>query len=126
MIVDASIVVAILKQEADASYYAKILEAQDEIEISAATVLEASLVVGPRAQTKLTKLIHEAGIRVVAFDAAQADIARDAHIRYGRGSGSKARLNFGDCFSYALAKSTGLPLLFKGDDFTHTDLTPAA
>jgi ribonuclease VapC len=61
----------------------------------------------------------------VPFDAEQLAAARDAHRRYGRNSGSRAQLNFGDCMSYALAKVTGEPLLFKGDDFTHTDITPA-
>lgn len=63
--------------------------------------------------------------RFVAFDVDQLAAARVAYSRYGRGSGHPARLNMGDCFSYALAKSRNLPLLFKGDDFIHTDIEPA-
>ncbi|WP_246142840.1 type II toxin-antitoxin system VapC family toxin [Nocardioides rubriscoriae] len=65
------------------------------------------------------------GFTVVPFDHEQALAARAAYARYGRGSGSPARLNLGDCITYALAMTTGEPLLFKGDDLTHTDVTPA-
>ena len=64
-------------------------------------------------------------IAIIPFDADHARVAREAYARYGKKSGSSARLNFGDCMTYALAKITGEPLLFKGDDFTHTDLTSA-
>ncbi len=73
----------------------------------------------------LDELLGDAEISVVPFDATQARIAREAYARFGKGSGSTAGLNFGDCMTYALAKVTGEPLLFKGDDFTHTDVTPA-
>ena len=63
--------------------------------------------------------------RIVPVLPEDAEIAADAFLRFGRGSGHKAQLNFGDCFSYALAKSRNLPLLFKGDDFIHTDIEPA-
>lgn len=59
---------------------------------------------------------------VIPVDGGQARVAGDAYLRYGRGSGSRARLNYGDCFSYALAVSRDEPLLFKGDDFIHTDV----
>ena len=64
-------------------------------------------------------------IDVVAFDAALAETARSAHRRHGRGSGQPAQLNYGDCMAYALAKQMDEPLLFKGNDFVHTDITPA-
>ncbi|WP_109507871.1 type II toxin-antitoxin system VapC family toxin [Nocardioides speluncae] len=126
MIVDSSALVAMLRDEDDATEFATAIEAAETVLVSAATVVETSLVIGPRAQSRLDKLLAEAELKIAPFDAEQAAAARTAHLRYGRGSGSKARLNFGDCFSYALAKATGLPLLFKGDDFTHTDIRPAA
>ena len=64
-------------------------------------------------------------IEIIPFDEAQMRMAIDANLRYGRGSGHPAQLNFGDCFAYALARSRNLPLLFKGDDFIHTDVVPA-
>lgn len=126
MIVDSSALVSILRQEPDARVFAEAVERSPIVRVSAATLLETSLVIGPRRQPELESLIDASGIEVVAFDGAQWRVARDAHSTYGRGSGSPARLNLGDCFSYALAKVTGMPLLFKGDDFTHTDVEAAA
>jgi ribonuclease VapC len=83
------------------------------------------VVVGRDWHGPLDAFLEAAGTTIVPFDEDQARVARAAYARYGKGSGSPARLNFGDCFSYALAKTTGLPLLFKGDYFTHTDVTPA-
>jgi ribonuclease VapC len=71
-------------------------------------------------------LIKEAQIIIEPVTELQARIARDAYRDFGKGSGHTAKLNFGDCFAYALAKSTGEPLLFKGDEFAHTDIRPAA
>lgn len=124
MILDASAVVGVLRHEADARQLAQAVEDADSVSISSATALEASLVLGPERGDELSIFLSRV-TTIVPFDAEQLAVARAAHARYGRGSGSKARLNFGDCFSYALAKSTGEPLLFKGDDFTHTDITPA-
>jgi ribonuclease VapC len=70
-----------------------------------------------------TSLIKEAGFQVESFTAQQAELAREAYARYGKGR-QTAGLNYGDCFSYALAKATGLPLLFKGQDFSKTDILP--
>lgn len=125
MIVDSSALVAILRHEGDAQHWAERLEAADSVLVSAATVLETSIVVGPQVHAHLDRLLSAGGVEVAPFDEAQARVARQAYVDYGKGSGSKARLNFGDCFSYALAKSTGRPLLFKGDDFTHTDVESA-
>ena len=72
----------------------------------------------------IDELVREAHLTVEPVTEAQARIARDAYRDFGKGSGHPAQLNFGDCFAYALAKTTGEPLLFKGDDFTHTDITP--
>lgn len=124
MIVDSSALVAILRQDPDARMFAAALEEQPS-RVSAATLVETSLVVGPDRLDNLEHLVQAAGMDIVAFDREQWLESARGHARFGRGSGSKARLNLGDCFSYALAKVTGEPLLFKGDDFVHTDVTPA-
>ena len=129
MIVDPSALVAILREETDALLYSNALAEADELSLSAASYLEAAMVVDgaghPVTSRQLDKLITSTHMQIVPFDAEQGRIARQAFRDFGRGSGSKARLNFGDCFSYALASVTGRPLLFKGDDFVHTDITPA-
>ena len=93
--------------------------------MSAATALETSLVGRSGRAAAVNAWIQEAGVEIVPFDAQQLFEAQLAHSRFGRGSGSSAKLSYGDCVSYALAKVTGEPLLFTGDDFTHTDITPA-
>ena len=113
------------KQEPDAHRHAAALEASSSAAIEAPTLLEASIVSRDIGPALLDRLIAESGISVVAFTHEHAVIAREAHLRYGRGSGSNARLNFGDCISYAMAKVRDEPLLFKGDDFHHTDVTTA-
>jgi ribonuclease VapC len=125
MIVDTSALVAIVRGEPDAPALLTAMRDADGLSMSAATALELSLVIGPARHERGLAFLEESGIAIVAFTAAHLAAARAGHARYGRGSGSRARLNFGDCFSYALAKVTGEPLLFKGDDFTHTDVTPA-
>ena len=89
----------------------------------AAIVIDAGR--SPVASRRLDDLLREAGITIEPVTEAQARIARQAYRDFGRGSGHPARLNFGDCFAYALARETGETLLFKGDDFTHTDVSPA-
>ena len=123
MIIDSSAVIAWVKNEPDGPALAAALTAAELPRISAATLLESCIVAGRTRHVDVDDLL--AGVEVVPFDARQALVARDAYLRYGKGSGSPARLNLGDCFSYALATVTGEPLLFKGDDFTHTDVTPA-
>ncbi|WP_342372954.1 type II toxin-antitoxin system VapC family toxin [Propioniciclava soli] len=125
MIVDSSALVAILKAEPEASSFARALEESSHTSISAGTLIETGIVVGRTRQEDLDELLRAASVEVVAVDARHAAAARDAWYRYGRGSGSAARLNFGDCFAYAAAKLTGEPLLFKGDDFIHTDVPRA-
>lgn len=124
MIVDSSAWVAVLRDEPEAPAFARRLEAEPT-RTSAATLLETALVAGPTRHEDIDDLVARSRTEVVAFDETQLRLAREEHVRYGRGSGSTARLNLGDCFSYALAKSSGEPLLFKGDDFVHTDVTPA-
>jgi len=79
----------------------------------------------PILSKQLEQLLEQLSVSVVPVTTAQARIARRAQREYGRGSGHPARLNFGDCYSYALSKDTGEPLLFKGDDFSRTDVVPA-
>lgn len=125
MIVDSSAVVAIIKAEPDHESHTAMLGSVTSPGMSAASVLECAIVLGPRREDEVDALIDAAGIVVIPFDAEQLAVARAAHRRYGRKSDSSAKLNFGDCMSYALAKVRGESLLFKGDDFTHTDIEAA-
>jgi ribonuclease VapC len=127
MVIDTSAVVAILRKERERDAFAKLLARAADPLISAATLFECAMVQAKlrHGLEDLDDFILATGIRVAAVDVAQAHAAREAWLRFGKGNGS-ARLNFGDCFSYALATTTGRPLLFKGDDFSLTDVTPAA
>ncbi len=129
MIVDSSVVVAILKRESDWSTYARILDAVEACSISAATYVEISVVVerwkNPVLNREFDEILERFRIAIEPFTLDQARIARQAYRDYGRGSGHPANLNFGDCFSYALARARREPILFKGDDFAHTDLRAA-
>ncbi|MGH8217268.1 MAG: type II toxin-antitoxin system VapC family toxin [Steroidobacteraceae bacterium] len=128
MIVDTSALVAILFNEHDAEIYANAIAQADTCRMSAATFVEVSIVV--EAQTKntgsrqLDAFLRRAGIGVEPVTEEQAHLARQAFTDFGKGR-HPASLNFGDCFSYALAKSTGEALLFKGKDFAKTDLIAA-
>jgi len=129
MIIDTSALAAIVFREADRdSYRQAIIQAPRRV-ISAATYVELSIVVDSRhdpvVSRSLDDLLTSLGIEVADLTADQARIARSAHRDFGRGSGHPARLNMGDCFSYALAKQTDEPLLWKGDDFGHTDVRRA-
>ncbi|MFC7619617.1 type II toxin-antitoxin system VapC family toxin [Microlunatus sp. GCM10028923] len=125
MILDTSAVVAVLQLEPEAERFANLMASAAGIEISAATVLEASIVLGPTRQNALDKLLGLVGASVASVDEDQLAAARLAYLTYGRRSGSPARLDYADCFSYALAKCRKRPLLFKGNDFGHTDIEPA-
>lgn len=129
MIIDTSALAAILFGESDRSAYLALIRQASRRSISAATYVELSLVVDGRHDPILSRglddLLGDLGIDVVDVTITQAKTARSAHRDFGRGSGSPARLNFGDCFSYALAKDSGEPLLWKGDDFGHTDVRRA-
>lgn len=128
MVLDTSAIVALLANEADAEVYEAALAAAEAPAISAATVLEASLVLehrhGPPGTAKLDQLLAEQGVQVVPFDVDQLALARAAYRRFGKGR-HPAALDFGDCFAYALARQLGVPLLFKGDDFRQTDVESA-
>jgi len=129
VIIDTSALIAILRAEDDASDMALAIERAQVRKISAANYLETAVVIDasrdPVASRRFDELVDTAELRVEPVTHDQARIARDAYRDFGKGSGHKASLNFGDCFAYALAKSTGEALLFKGNDFSHTDMTPA-
>ena len=120
---------AILLDEPDASAMAGALVLAEQRRMSAANWLETCMNVDRRgvsvASARLEQARQQLRIEVVPFDLAMAEIARDAFCRYGRGSQHPAKLNFGDCMAYALAKLSGEPLLFKGDDFSQTDIVSA-
>lgn len=129
IVVDTSAVIAILLVEPDAERFRRIVSDSAQLAIAASTLVETHVVATSRLGASSHQVVHAmisgAGINVVSFDSTHIDLAIEAYRRFGRGSGSPARLNFGDCFSYALARSLGAPLLFKGDDFVHTDIEPA-
>jgi ribonuclease VapC len=130
MIVDSSAVVAILRREPQWHAFSKVLEAAEgSSRISAASYFETAIVLdkhrNPVLSAGLDALIHDAKITIEAVTAEQVRVARQAYRDYGKGSGHPASLNFGDCFSYALAQDKREPILFKGDDFIHTDLRSA-
>jgi ribonuclease VapC len=129
VIVDTSALIAILRDEPEAPACAKAIEDAPRRRISAANLVEAAIVIDasrdPVASRRFEDLLREAQLVVEPVTEAQARIAREAYRDFGRGSGHPARLNLSDCFAYALARATGEPLLFKGDDFSHTDIAPA-
>lgn len=128
MVVDTSALVAVLFAEPGYETFVQLLAEADDPLLSAATLLEASIVMhartGDEGVADLDELLAAAAVRCVAVDRAQAHIAREGFARFGKGR-APAGLNYGDCFAYALAKAAGRPLLFKGSDFTLTDIVPA-
>lgn len=129
MVIDSSALVALLLGEPETGVFVQSIAAASIRLISLASRLETMIVMltrsGPDARAKVDQLIEQLGISIVPFTRAEADLTIDAYERYGKGRGHPASLNFGDCFSYALAKSTGEPLLFKGNDFSQTDIPNA-
>ena len=128
MIIDSSVLIAILTQESDAEDYANAISLASRTRVGAPTYVETALVLDHRPDVPpgtLDEFLDHAVVDIEPFTVEQARAARKAHHRFGRGSGSQARLNLGDCFSYALAITEDEPLLFKGDDFTHTDVRNA-
>ena len=126
MIIDTSVVVAILKLESDGPLYEAALVASPVNRISAATYLEVSIVIDrvrdPLLSRRLDEFLATTAVTIEPVTTSQAQIAREAYRDFGKGSGHRAGLNFGDCFAYALARDLNEPLLFKGDDFGHTDI----
>jgi len=129
MIVDSSALIAILRDEPEAHSFAKAIASAKTRRISAVNYVETAAVIDgsrdPIASRRFDDLIRAAELLIEAVTESQARIAREAYRDFGKGSGHPAALNFGDCFAYALAKSASEPLLFKGTDFSHTDLSPA-
>ncbi len=129
IVVDASALIAILEEEEGAAVYARAIAEAEPPLISSATVVEVSIVMlnrhGPKALRSVNTLLQEAGFQVESVTAQHARQAVEAYSTYGKGREKGAGLNYGDCFSYALAKATGLPLLFKGSDFSGTDIQSA-
>ncbi|MBI3513507.1 MAG: type II toxin-antitoxin system VapC family toxin [Proteobacteria bacterium] len=129
MIIDSSVLVAILRREPEATVFAHVLAGATRPRLSAVSFVETAVVIdgsrSPIASRALDDLIRESEIAIEPVTEAQARLAREAYRDYGRGSGHPARLNFGDCFAYALARAAGEPLLFKGDDFGKTDVKSA-
>lgn len=125
LVVDSSAIVAIVFDESDAAAIRLILENTRRVFMSAASYFEASMVLagkkGLPAFSVLDGLLRELRVEIAPFDTTQARLARDAFLRYGKGRHA-AKLNFGDCMAYALAKSLDVPLLHKGADFAATDL----
>jgi ribonuclease VapC len=129
MVIDTSAVVAIVLNEAEAEVLERRI-ADDPVRLmSAATLLELAMVVesrlGQPGGAELDLWLHKAGIELVPVDAEQVDVARRAWRKFGKGR-HQAGLNYGDCFSYALAATHGEPLLFKGNDFSRTDINTVA
>jgi ribonuclease VapC len=127
MVIDTSALLAILFDEPERRTFNEAIEAAESLVMSAATFVEVSMVIESRFGTEglrdLDVFIERAGIKLAAVDSEQAHVARRAFSRFGKGR-HRAGLNFGDCFVYALAIVLGEPLLFKGEDFPQTDVTP--
>jgi ribonuclease VapC len=130
VVLDASVLVAIFKSEADSRQIIEHISSYKRKVLSAAAWLEAAIVCeGASAKSgggaELDRLVSNLSVEIIAVSAEQAALAFHAFKRFGKGRGAKAALNFGDCFVYALAKDLNAPLLFKGDDFAQTDLQRA-
>jgi ribonuclease VapC len=129
MVVDTSAIVAALVGEPEADRLRDRLKRAEECRISALTLLETRIVLLRRFDAAVTaefeNLVRRRPLQVAAFDDDQAALATDAYRRFGKGGGHPAQLNLADCAAYALARSLGMPLLYKGEDFARTDIEPA-
>ncbi len=126
MVIDSSAIVAAITGEPEAESFRRVIGETEGAIMSALNVLESRVVLyrrfGSAMLAEFDLLLSEAGIEVAAFDADQSRLAFEAYRRYGKGGGHGAGLNLGDCAAYALAGSHNLPLLYKCDDFAHTDV----
>jgi ribonuclease VapC len=130
--IDSSAIVAVALREDGYQTLADRIFAEAAVFLSVANYVETGQVLAQRRLTQTERalaefheLLERLGISLAPIDEAQARVALDARIKYGRGFGHRAGLNYSDCFAYALARTRNLPLLFKGDDFTHTDIVSA-
>ena len=133
MVIDASALVVMLTSESEAEAFADRVEASRTVITSPIAMFETVLAIRRKhqcsladASASLNAFLTTAGITLVPITEKEATLALEAFRLYGKGTGHPARLNMGDCFSYALARSCGMPLLFKGDDFSRTDIADAA
>jgi len=128
MVIDTSALIAILCDEPFAPVYEEAIELDPVRLLSTASFLEAAIVIearfGPAGGRELDLLLHAAGVELAAVNREQAELARSAYRKFGKGQ-HPAGLNYGDCFAYALSRSSGEPLLFQGNDFSLTDVRPA-
>jgi ribonuclease VapC len=126
IVVDASALLAIFEEEDDAAIYASAIAEADPPLLSTASMVEVGIAMlgrhGSKAVDRANRFVREAGLQLESVTAEHAQLAIGAYATYGKGRNGRAGLNFGDCFSYALAKATGAPLLFKGHDFSATDI----
>lgn len=129
MVIDTSAVIAFLRDEPEAAAIERAIAAAPTVRISAITAFECRIVAlrqfGQAMLDGFEVLLAKAGARIDPFDSDQAALAFEAYRRFGKGSGHPAQLNIGDCAAYALAQSSGLPLLFVGGDFSRTDIASA-
>lgn len=129
MIVDTSALIAILREEPEAQRFAEAIESAMPCRISAGTYFETAIIADgtrePLVSRRLDDMLTESSFIIEPVTVEHARIAREAYRDFGKGSGHPAKLNLGDCFAYALARATGEPLLYKGDDFKHTDIKSA-
>ncbi|MCC5623164.1 type II toxin-antitoxin system VapC family toxin [Nostoc sp. CHAB 5715] len=125
MVIDTSVILAIIYAEPEELIFIQLIDESEDCLFSAPSYVEASIVLGTKhgqqGVEKLNLLIQALSIIIIPFSAEQAQLASEAFLKFGK-SRHPAKLNMGDCFSYALAKSTNQPLLFKGNDFIHTDI----
>ena len=130
MIVHTSALMAVLLGEAEHDRYSRLMHRADTVRLSGANALELTVVStrghAGKLDTSIERLLDLLCIRIEPVTSEQAALAREAYRTFGQGTGHPARLNFGDCFAYALAKAMGEPLLFKGEDFAATDVAIAA
>lgn len=129
MIVDTSVMIALLVDEVEVPDLLAAMRTASSRRLSAGNHVELSTVIarrfGPAMFNRCDEYLRVLAIEVAPVTLEQTRIGRTAYRRYGKGSGSRAKLNYGDCFAYALAIETGEPLLFKGEDFVHTDVKQA-
>ena len=129
MIVDTSALIALIDDEPEADMFLDVIARSSRATMSAATYVEAGIVIDSRADPTLSRLfdtlLDDLQIEIEPVTGEQALVARQAYRDFGKGRQHPAQLNFGDCFSYALASTTGRPLLFKGEDFSRTDVRSA-
>ena len=129
MILDTSALIAVLYGEPERAHFAQLIHDAESCRISVVSFVELSMVVetqlGPEAGHQVDMLLRRTGIIIEPVTVEHGYLARQAFLDYGKGR-HKAGLNFGDCFAYALARATAEPLLFKGNDFSQTDVKAAA